>query len=120
MNKFFQDLMSDNKQLLEKRGLKIAAQAEKESQKVIDIYIDQKDAAEMKLDKLNDLGPSDTTSLKYADDFDAKEWAQENAELELQIMKLEMTIGRLQKVHNARFSELPESGDAIRTEAKTA
>ena len=105
INKFLSNLTKDNKSLKESRATMLATQAQRAKKKIVDNLQDELEQKEYSLERLNDLSPSNTTSLKYRDDFDPEKWANDTfgLEKEINIIGLELTIAK--KSYDENFGE---------------
>jgi Rad3-related DNA helicase len=108
MNKFLSNLTKDNKSLKESRATMLATQAERAKKKIVDTLQDELDQQEYNLERLNDLSPASTTSLKYRDDFNPTKWAEDTFELEKTINLIQMELEIAKFSFDTNFSHNEE------------
>jgi len=87
---FYLNLVQDNTAIKKGRAKTLANQAMRAKAQILTTCINNLEQAKFKLEKLNDLSPDTSVSLKYRDDFDPDKWAAETHEVEMEIGVLQM------------------------------
>lgn len=96
-NKFIKNLITGDSGIKEKRAGIVAQQAENAQTKLLTRLKTEKSNLELKIDQLQDLSPTDSTSLKVGgDNFDPEVWVLEihNAKVELATKEIELEIAQ--------------------------
>ena len=105
-NKFMKNLTSGETGIKEKRAGILSQQAENAQTELLTRLRGERSDLELKIDRLSDLAPDSTTSLKVGgDNFDAKAWVLEiqTAKVELAAKDVELDIA--QKTYDEWFVE---------------
>jgi hypothetical protein len=84
MSKFLNSLTKSHKDIQKTRATRISKSAERAQRNIMDKFQADIDLIEDKLEAMEDLSPTSTTSLKFVENFDAEKWTSEYQQLKMQ------------------------------------
>jgi len=104
-NRFIQNLTKSHKEIKETRAKRIARQVEMAQDDLTRAIESRVMDAEAKLEELEDLGPTSTTSLQIAKgSFDAKTWVEEMQATQIAIEEAKVELGIAKNTKEKYFS----------------
>jgi len=104
-SRFIKNLTKSHKEIKETRAKRIARQVEMAQDALIRAIESRVMDAEAKLEELEDLSPTSTTSLQISKgDFDAKTWVEEMQATQIAVAEAEIELGIAKATKEKYFS----------------
>lgn len=107
-NKFVKNLTASNADIKGKRSEVVARRAKASQSNLVNKLQDEKDELELIVERLSDLFPDSTVSLKVAENFDSNKWVKDMQDAKIALLNKEVELKAAKETYKEWFEELEE------------